>query len=132
MKSYTDLEQSEKLAEILSIETADGTWVRIAIAGESLGVPEELQYRHSEMPFKLYSGIGIPSWSLAALLTTIPYAIRKSDNEFYRLGIDKGYNDYAIWYSNNGLTVNDLDVTSDIFVDTCVKMILKLHEQNLL
>ena len=132
MKNYTDLKQSEKLAEILSIETADGTWVRIAIAGESLDISAELQYRHSEMPFKLYSGIGIPSWSLASLLDIIPYVIHKSDNEFYRLEIDKGYNDYAVWYSNNGLTINDLDVTSDNFVDACVKMIIKLHEQKLL
>ena len=74
----------------------------------------------------------VPCWSLETLLNIIPYAIHKSDNEFYRLGIDKGYNDYAIWYSNNGLTINNLDVTSDNFVDACVEMIIKLHEQNLL
>lgn len=74
----------------------------------------------------------IPCWSLAVLLDIIPYAIHKSNNEFYRLEIDKGYNDYAIWYSNNGLTINDLDVTSDNFVDACVTMIEKLHEQKLL
>ena len=72
MKAYTDFEQSEKLAEILPIESADQTWVRIAIAGANLDVPEELQYRHNgDMPFQFYSGIGIPCWSLAALMDVL-------------------------------------------------------------
>jgi hypothetical protein len=40
MKSYTDLEQSRKLADILPLESADQTWARIAIAGANLDVPE--------------------------------------------------------------------------------------------
>ena len=119
MKGYTDLEQSKKLSEFLPIESSDmnywcGTQIRIG------------GYRAMD------KDLDIPCWSLAALLDIIPYAIHKSDNEFYRLGIDKGYNDYAVWYSNNGLTINNLDVTSDNFVDACVEMIIKLHEQNLL
>ena len=73
IKSFTDLYQSKKLAEILSNESADQTWERIAIAGANLNVPEEMQYRHNgDMPFQIYSGIGIPCWSLASLLGVLP------------------------------------------------------------
>ena len=73
IKSYSDLQQSKKLAEILPIESADQTWARIAIAGANLDVPEEIQYRHNgDMPFQYYSGIGTPCWSLAALLGVLP------------------------------------------------------------
>lgn len=128
MKSYTDLEQSEKLAEILSIETADGTWVRIAIAGESLDVPEELQYRHSEMPFKLYSGIGIPSWSLAALLGAVDFI---TINLFY---IDeRGYWVVSATIHNSTKLCTKYESAMAFNpVDACYELIIKLHEQNLL
>ena len=125
MKSYTDLNQSKRLAEILSLKSADMHYARAYFEGKKsdwfigLGKP-------------IKSDDIIPCWSLAALLNVIPYTIYKSDNEFYRLGIDKGYDDYAIWYNNNGFTITDLDVTSDNFVDACFAMIEKLHEQKLL
>jgi hypothetical protein len=123
MKSYTDLEQSKKLAEFLPIESADMCWY-LATKGNPKAMFNE--------GYNEYGDFELPCWSLAALLDIIPYTIYKSDNEFYRLGIDKGYNDYAVWYNNNGFTVNDLDVTSDNFVDACYEMIIKLHELNLL
>lgn len=126
MKAYTDLEQSKKLAEILPFESADmcyqyqkDRWV---------GEPAYKEYPQFEIAMDKRD---IPCWSLSALLNVIPYTIHKSDNNFYRLGIDKGYDDYAIWY-NNGFTITDLDVASDNFVDACVAMIEKLHEQKLL
>ena len=125
MKGYTSLSQSKKLAKFLSIESADMYYSKHdTIHANTLYGSCDIQY------FNIHEYI--PCWSLATLLDIIPYAIRKSDNEFYRLGIDKGYNDYAIWYSNNGLTINNLDVTSGNFVDACVEMIIMLHEQNLL
>jgi hypothetical protein len=127
VKAYTDIVQSKKLAGFLPIESADMHWQKIYDENHLLS-----DYRIELLPFRLYSGLGVPAWSLTALLEIIPYSIHKSDNEFYRLGIDKGYNDYAVWYNNNGLTIKNLDVTSDNFVDACVKMILKLHEQNIL
>ena len=123
MKGYTNLEQSKKLIEILPLESADMYWW-------SSGKRYYIEAM-DDGDFNEREG-NVRAWSLAALLNIIPYAIHKSDNEFYRLGIDKGYNDYAVWYTNNGLAVNNLDVTSDNFVDACVEMIIKLHEQNLL
>ena len=132
MKGYTDLSQSKKLAEFLPLESADMEYMFLKEDGSKVSnIPFVKDDEEPEWPSDSAYDF-IPCWSLAALLDIIPYSIHKSDNEFYRLGIDKGYNDYAVWYSNNGLTINNLDVTSDNFVDACVKMILKLHELNLL
>lgn len=82
-KAYTNLEQSTKLAEILPIESADQTWARVAIAGANLGIPEELQYRHGgDTPFEAYSGIGIPCWSLAALIEQLDETVTTEDGDF--------------------------------------------------
>ena len=128
IKSYTDIEQSKKLAEILPLESADMCYVNDGTTIKIDANPYTVCYSMwKDCVVEI-----IPCWNLAALLDIIPYAIYKSDNEFYRLGIDKGYNDYAVWYNNNGFTVDDLDVASDNFVDACVEMIIKLHELNLL
>lgn len=131
MKSYTDLEQSKKLAEILPLESADMYYcygMNIHTKGWSFDETPTIIDNSNQIDIHT----DIPCWSLAALLNVIPYTIHKSDNEFYRLGIDKGYNDYAVWYNNNGFTITDLDVASDNFVDACCEMIIKLYEQKLL
>lgn len=119
MKAYTDLEQSKKLVEILPIESADQTWVRIVIAGANLDVSEELQYKHNgDMPFKYYSGIGTPCWSLSALLDILPTGkvlLHDKGNQGYKCIC----NNIDSYYFNNP-------------IDACYEMILKLHELNLL
>ena len=122
MKSYTDISQSKKLAEILPHDTADGTWKRVAIAGINLDVPEEQQYFHDgDTPFIFYSGVGIPSWSLATLLDIIPYpSLAKHADETWSC---------ASWVE----TVKPYFVEGcDSPINACVEMILKLNEQNLL
>lgn len=134
MKSYTDLEQSKKLAEILSIESADQTWERIAIAGTNLDVPEELQYKHNgNMPFKYYSGIGIPCWSLAALLEQLDDEITDDNGNDYNLTIVKESLQYQLYYHDSWGQVEDIETNYyDDLVDACYEMILKLNELNLL
>ena len=134
MKSYTDINQSKKLAEILPLESADSTWKRIAIAGAHLGVPEELQYLHDgDMPFVFYSGVGIPSWSLSALLDVIPQEI--FDGE-YVINITEGCdNRWVLTYDhceNRHHSYYGLSTGADNLVDACYEMILKLNEQKLL
>ena len=131
IKSYTDLNQSRTLSEFLSHESADQTWERIAIAGANLDVQDELQYKHnSDIPFSYYSGIGVPCWSLAALLNIIP----KHINEDNTLRIDVNENSFAIWYDEIGCGVNnDLpDITMESAIDACYEMILKLYELKML
>ena len=129
MKSYTDLEQSKKLAEILPRESADNTWERVKI-----GVPEEQQYVHdANMPFCFYSGIGVPCWSLAALLDVIPQEI--FDGE-YIINITEGLdNRWILTYDhheNRHHSYYGLSSGADNLVDACYEMILKLHELKML
>ena len=133
-KICTSLEQSKKLAEILSIESADQTWERIAIAGTNLDVPEELQYKHNgDMPFKYYSGIGIPCWGLAALLDVLESEIDGEEGETYQLNIEKDGTWWNVWYRERYDEANPIETAStEELIDACVEMILRLHEQKLL
>ena len=116
IKSFTDIEQSKKLAEILPLESADmrignyvgesgkvdGTNVHYYPKGESFGAPEIIY-----------------AWSLASLLSVLP--------------------DYTLQTNTDGTVFVVCDskkpMISDSFsnpVDACVTMIEKLHELNLL
>lgn len=121
IKSYTDIEQSKKLAEILPIESADmwfhpypndEYWYDVPNIGNA-----DLKYNQ------------LPCWSLAALLEVIPKYI----GGHYVLRMD--YNkDFGIWYDDIGYGVDiELpDITKDSIIDGCYEMILKLNELNLL
>ena len=117
MKAYTNIQQSKKLAEILPKESADQTWEIIAIAGANLGVPEEMQYWHNgNTPCILNSKIGIPCWSLAALLDVYPMVVGKD--------LDM----YCCWQNSKNLCSKHYDNP----VDAVVELIMKLHEQKLI
>lgn len=122
MKSYTSLEQSRTLAEILPLESADMHYI-------IMGNDEDPQ---SVVGLGEYIGLlpTIPCWSLAALFCIIPKRIK----DFVILRIDIDDNDFAIWYDEIGCGANeDLpDVTMKEPVDACCAMILKLHEQKYL
>ena len=81
MKSYTDIEQSKKLAEILPIESADAHYVRkiTDFMGNSVdgkwsypkyGNPKSNHASYIVQNFSSYEVI--PCWSLAALLGVLP------------------------------------------------------------
>ena len=73
IKSYTDIEQSKKLAEILPIESADMWWSRCTITDFGDGV---LKVSYAVEPCNISqfrnTKEDIPCWSLAALLKLIP------------------------------------------------------------
>ena len=121
MKSYTDIEQSKKLAEILPLESADNyySWhdERYYVVNKDCPYPYSLKEK-------------IPCWSLATLLEIIPKHIKG----YNVLRIDMGDNEFAIWYDEIGYGVNnDLpDVTKESAIDACYEMILKLHELKML
>lgn len=121
MKSYTSLEQSRKLAEILPFESADMHYVMVDTENEiySAGLSN-------------YIGIlpSLPCWSFAALLSVIPKRIK----DYNVLRIDISENDFAIWYDEIGYGVNnDLpNITMESAVDACYKIIIELKELNLL
>jgi hypothetical protein len=134
IKSYTDIEQSKKLADILPHNTADNTWERVAIAGSNLNVPEELQYVHNgNMPFCFYSGIGVPCWSLAALLEQLPFEICDDDGNSVYLQINKENDVYQLVYTDPYGDFESIETDRyEHFIDACYEMVLKLHELNIL
>jgi len=114
IKSYTDLEQSRKLAEFLPLESAD------------MYYPNRIDLKYQgALPIEFKRGNPllsqeIPAWSLAALLNVIPcsYGVyRHSYDDRLTLGFQIS---------------NHMEVEADNEVDACVAMILKLHERNLL
>ena len=137
IKSYTNLEQSKKLAEILPIESADMHYNNASIKG--INYVDE--YRAELMDYNTAQKVLskylinpmfeiIPCWSLAALLDAIPKHL-KGDNV---LRIDISETDTSIWYDEIGCGVNSNlpDITMESIVDVCYEMIIKLHELNLL
>ena len=126
IKSFSDLEQSKKLAEILPLESADmrignyvgksgkvdGTNIHYYPKGESFGAPEIIN-----------------AWSLAALLGVMPKEI-VCDKSIVFL-------EFHIW-ENSLEYVNNADYTLHVTesydnpIDACYEMIIKLHELNLL
>ena len=125
IKSYTDLEQSKKLAEILPLESADMEYLAIKESGALIGVVPFVK-DDTEVKDSAYSHIydRIACWSLAALLDILPEGTRllKSTNISsigdvkYHCDCPKGNIDN--WFNNP--------------VDACVAMIEKLHKLNLL
>ena len=129
IKSFSDLQQSKKLAEILPLESADmyynsGDEYDICFGS---GVYEEIANW-------LSNGISrpadIPCWSLAALLGVLPRFIEFKGDKYY-LRFMKEYVEYA--NDEVSITGRCLHTTgNDNLVDACYELILKLNELNLL
>ena len=124
IKSFTDIEQSKKLAEILPIESADMTYYacvkdwRGNPVEPKWGKPANLTKKELALPrsnFQEYEYV--PCWSLASLLGVLPRAtLDSSNNHYYRLFCMERYT--TEWYDNA--------------IDACVAMIKRLHELKLL
>ena len=113
MKSYTDLEQSKKLAEILPLESADmnywcGTQIRIG--------------GHRTMD----KDLDIPCWSLAALLDVLPNSQGRYTKSLY--WFDDALHCEYVDEDGEGT----LGTSADNSLDACYEMIVKLHEQNII
>lgn len=112
IKSFTDISQSKKLAEILPHESADMWYDN---DGESIAGRPEVRC----CSFIGLASMNIPCWSLAALLSILPD---------YNLQTNTDRTVFVICESKK-------PIISDAYnnpVDACYEMILKLHEQKLL
>ena len=119
MKAYTDIEQSRKLAEILPMESAD------------MRYDEYISYIDGTPKVGYKKGVtdGIPCWSLAALLALLPKEINVLGTT-YSIDIHTKNEEWFIDYKCNNEEF--IGVYSNIFVDACYEMIIKLKELNLL
>ena len=134
MKSYTDLEQSKKLAEILPIKSADmhyATWT--ILDGEFIVSPnqgstiEDLQ--------EDYGNQIIPCWSLAALLDVLPIVYTNNKKEVcgpLHIDITDSETPFVLWYVNPLHKGDIVELKTNEYnnlVDACYEMILKLKEK---
>lgn len=125
IKSYTDLQQSKKLAEILPIESAD-TWLT-----DGGTVIKTLSEHITSPQFESISGCQnlVPCWSLAALLEQIPEKLFDNDGFSHELEITKQKGLYYINYLDSGGRYYHVSADCmNTLVDACVDMIIKLHE----
>lgn len=134
MKSYTDLEQSKKLAEILPVESADMTWEQVTNSltkdftwKPTIGLDSAIKYNL----FSYRNGYVLPCWSLAALIEVLPDSIKDEDGVEFGLNIQKTYIEYYN-PSMGALYATYHSIMSEDTVDACYEMVLKLHEQKLL
>lgn len=123
MKAYTDINQSKKLAEILPLESAD-TWY-----WEFPTAPKYNNYEHP-MFHKGSDITNIPCWSLAALLNYL-----REIDFFPSIETDEHGVTMSVCYFDDEEgellhPMHDITTGADNFVDACVEMIIKLHEQN--
>lgn len=120
MKSYTDINQSKKLAEILPLESADMCY--------------PLPCEEGDKPLLEEGGFGsTPCWSLSALLNVLESEIYDEDGNTYELNIEKDGTWWNIEYIERYGEKNPIEINStEELIDACYEMILKLHELNLL
>ena len=120
IKSYTSIEQSKKLAEILPLETADMCYLPTHIGDEHHFIASLSPYSMCTKMTDVSIEYCTPCWSLAALLGVLP-----------RIEDLKPVLDLEINYIQYPSDI-DLSATTDNPVDACVAMIEKLHELKML
>ena len=137
MKSYTDLEQSKKLTEILPIESVDMYYKYVLPKSDKIhyipeiGNPvdslkwynEGYTFRGKREPITL-SEYCIPCWSLAALLDVLPFPQLSKD----KLGSGKEGWMVSVYPDNCRYDSS----WHDNLVGASYEMIINLHELNLL
>ena len=115
MKSYTDLEQSKKLAKILPIESADMFY-------RDNGIDVKLIWEHNTHKVKY------PCWSLAALLKAVDFST-------INLHYDNARTDWvasATIYDSTKHCTKYESTRAFNLVDACYEMIIKLKEAGML
>lgn len=115
IKSYTDIEQSKRLTEILPLESAD-MWYPDSENRNNIEFGFDATRQQMYIDYK----DGLPCWSLAALLGALP----EIQGGKPIIALDDNYITYP--------HINDLHTKANNLIDACVDMVIKLHELNLL
>jgi len=119
MKSYTDLEQSKKLAEFLPLESAD---MFLALNGT---VPVMSKYIDDGLVTA--DNTAIPCWSLTALLKYLS----EIKPLVYTPILFPSEGKWLLQFAEHGHG-NVCEVSHDNPIDAAFEMIIELHELNLL
>lgn len=119
IKSYTDLEQSKKLAEILPLESADLHYKVSKIFNDSqiyiIPYSELGRFKNNEYEYC------VPCWSLAVLLN-----ILVSNTNQVRISGSSGYWVCEPLFADINKYSGFMDANN--LVDACVEMIVRLKE----
>lgn len=120
MKAYTDLEQAKTLAEILPLKSADMRFCfSHTLSGRIIG--------HYPMIGREPSLGTIPCWSLAALVK----CLSKIKPQVYTPILFPSEGKWILQFAEYGHG-NVCEVSCDNPIDSCYKIILKLHELKML
>ena len=124
IKSYTDIEQSRKLTDILPLESADMIYLKREINDTFIETPIVKPIGNVEK--------SLCCWSLAALLDVLPkicYPVK--DHPTYLI-LGKPKDKWcALYWDTTGMQDGE-QTLADNPVDACVAMIEKLNELKML
>lgn len=131
IKSFTDLEQSKKLAEILPLESADYT--RLGKDESNVLTRTYFESCSSELKGWIGKDEMYPCWSLAALLEQLPYEVCDDDGNSFYLQTNKEDDVYQLVYTDPNGDFESIETDRyEHFIDACYEMITRLNELNLL
>lgn len=133
IKSYTDLQQSKVLAEILPLESADMVYLRCDFEDEGeysilVGSYHEGYAEREDGTIVPVFDEHIPAWSLASLLGVLP-EINGVSLKIEKVKAEDGYDGYYYPIEYEGIVLIPYSKNP---VDACYEMILKLHELKML
>lgn len=134
MKSYTDLEQSKKLAKILPLESADMSWKHYV----SDSAPEGYCISLDTVEYDT----DIPCWSLAALIDILPVDWWGYTDHYFleisKMGDATTPNEVRYFRFRkpidgaNHSRITHISHSAENLIDACVNMIITLHTHKLL
>lgn len=122
IKSFTDINQSKKLAKILPIESADMHFIN----DKNAGCVPYLEITNSTNPWLKGTNIS-PCWSLGALLK----CLSEIKLQVYSPSLFSSEGKWILHFVEYGHG-NVCEVCDSDPVDVCVAMIIRLHEHKML
>ena len=133
IKSYTDINQSKKLAEILPLESADMRWNFYSVTTGNttpqiihLDTPWVGNFNWNNKPDN------VPCWSLSALLNYLREIDFFPEIEADEHGVTMSICYYDEEEARPLAPVHNIVTEAETFINACYELILKLHEQNIL
>lgn len=121
MKSYTDIEQSKKLAEFLPLESSDMYYLYLKDNNHIVNPQPFVADGFEEREEGIYTYLNC--WSLAALLKYLS----KIKSQVYTPVLFSSEDKWVLQFVEYGHG-NVCEVTRDNPVNACYEMIIKLHE----
>ena len=126
IKSYTDIPQSKKLAEILPLDSADMFYV--AGKGEPIFIGNKM-VAYGDDDYDALGGPDVLCWSLAALSEFILPYIADNDGNNYKFYLSKdGLDRWVAYYKSDNVSIHICE-ESDNMIDVIFEMVCWLKKE---